>query len=160
MRVRQSEAIGKQGLVNMKRSSLARWMGLVFVAAFSCSSYAARPGLEGKKLAQESVALLKKSEPMAIEGNGLKAASAAVYYRAFENSLQDHLAKWPTNVDPEFRTWGDYFYCRDAVLSLKLIGMAQNQGNRAQFTDQKVADYRRTRDKCYESARKSPDDVQ
>lgn len=134
---------------------------LLFAAiAFAGAAHASRPGMEGKKLAQEGVALLKKYELFVLEGNGLKGASTAVYYQGFENPLQNYLAKWPTNVDPEFRTWGDYFYCRDATLSLMLIGMAQNQGNLAQQTDRKIADYRRTRDKCYEASRKSPAQVQ
>ena len=135
-------------------------IGLVIAGAITCIAHAARPGLEGKRLAQEGAALLRKSEPMALDSNGLKGASAAVYYRGFENSLQEHLAKWPTNDQPEWRSWGDYFYCRDAVSSLMLIGMAQNQGNRAQFTDKKIAEYRRTRDKCFAAANKSPDQVQ
>lgn len=144
----------------MKEIRVSHVMALVVVGVISCTAHAARPGLEGKRLAQEGAALLRKSEPMVLDGNGLKGASTAVYYRGFENPLQEHLAKWPTNDQPEWRSWGDYFYCRDAVLSLMLIGMAQNQGNRAQFADQKIAEYRRTRDKCFAAANKSPDQVQ
>lgn len=113
----------------------------------------------GKKLAQEGIELLKRSEPFVFEGSGLKGATAGVYYRGFENPLQEYLSKWPTNVDPEFRTWGDYFYCRDAAMALMLIGMAQNQGSRTQQTDRKISDYRSARDKCYTASRKSPDQV-
>ena len=136
---------------------------LLFMSAtaliLAANSYAARPGIEGKKLAQEGVELIKRSEPYVFEGAGLKGATPGVYYRGFENPLQDYVGKWPTNVDPEIHTWGDYFYCRDAAMALMLIGMAQNQGNLAQQSDRKISDYRRLRNKCYEASRKSPDQV-
>ncbi len=137
----------------------AGWACLIGLGLISFVSHAARPAVEGKSLAQEGVRLIKKMEPMVLGSGGLKSASTSMYFQVFENPLQDHLKKWPTDVDPEIKSWGDYFYCRDAVMSLVLIGMAQKQGNLGQQSDRKIADYQRTRNKCYEAASKSPDQV-
>jgi hypothetical protein len=137
-----------------------RALTILAILMATTAAHAARPASEGKKLALQAVTLLKKTEPMALDGHGLQGASSGLYYQAFENPLADQLAKWPTNMDPESRTWGDYLYCRDALMDLRSLGMAQVQGNKALSSPPKVAEYRRNRDKCFSALTKSPDQVQ
>lgn len=116
---------------------------------------AERTPAEGKKLAGETVQLLQQLEPLAITGSGLQTTT---YYKSFLKPLQAKIEKWPTLMDPEMRTWGDYLYCADAARALQTIGMTRNSG--AIGDNKRIADYKSIRNKCMTASKLSPDEVQ
>ena len=119
---------------------------VLLVAGFA---HAERSPEEGKKMAQAAVQQLKQLEPLVLEGGGLTGAPATTYYRKFLNPLQDSVNKWPVLGDKENSTWGDYLYCRDALLDLQVIGMGQENSTLVgDSLKRKIADYKRIRGKC------------
>ena len=144
----------------MKETEMLRLV--VFLAALTTGvAHAERSPNEGQKLAKAAVQQLQQLEPLVLEGQGLSGAPAATYYRTFLNPLQQSVDTWPTLGDKEFNTWGDYMYCRDALLALQVIGMGQNNSTlKGDNAKRKVTDYQRIKGKCQTASRLSPDQVQ
>lgn len=123
-------------------------------------AYAERSPMDGKKLAQAAVQQLKQLEPLVLEGRGLADVSTSIYYRTFLNPIVEILNRWPVMGDEEFHTWGDYLYCRDALLALQTMGMGQSTSALSgENLKRKVSDYQRIKGKCQTASRLSPDQI-
>jgi len=139
---------------------MKKWF-LVAALLAAGSVQAQRSPEEGKRLAQAAVLQLKQLEPLVLEGRGLAGAPSATYFRTFLNPLEDSVRKWPVLGDKENSTWGDYLYCRDALLGLQTIGMGQeNSTLSGDNLKRRIADYKLVKGKCQAASRLSPEQVQ
>lgn len=133
---------------------------LLVVAAMLAmgAAHAERSPAEGQKLAQEAVKVLKTLDPQVLKGEGMAGAPFVQFTRDFQRPLYESSNKWPVMGDKEATTWGDYLYCRDALLDLQTLGMGQQNGSlKGESLKRKVAGYKRIKGKCEAASRLTPD---
>lgn len=94
------------------------------VEAEVAASDAAKPISRAIDLAKSSYEISERLAPIVFTGGGTVGMDQLIYGRTIDFPTSKLLGEWPPGGGPEDQTWGDYLYCKDALLTLNMAAMA------------------------------------
>lgn len=85
---------------------------------------AAKPIALAIDLAKKSYDISERLAPIVFTGSGTVGMDQLIYGRTIDFPTSKLLGEWPPGGSPEDQAWGDYLYCKDALLTLNMAAMA------------------------------------